>query len=68
MLTTNDVETPMTEDDLPMIRLAPPLPLTVIESRLPDLGISEREIRGLLSHSDFPSLSLRAHQICCLDD
>jgi hypothetical protein len=58
----------MTEVDSPMICLAPPLPPTVIESRLSVLGISEREIRGLLSHSDFPLLSLRVHQIRFPDD
>jgi hypothetical protein len=58
----------MTEGDSPMIRLAPPLLLIVIESRLSDLGISEREIGGLLSQSDFLSLSLKVYQIRLLND
>jgi hypothetical protein len=58
----------MTEDDSPMSHLAPLLLLTIIESSLSDLDISEREIRGLISHSDFPSPSLRVYQIRFLDD
>jgi hypothetical protein len=58
----------MTEDDSPMSRLVSPLPPTIIEFSLSDLDISEREIRGLVSHSEFPSSSLRVYQIRFLDD
>jgi hypothetical protein len=58
----------MTEHDSSMICLAIPLQLIVIKSRISDLGLSEREIRALLSHSYFLSLSLRVRQIRFPDD
>jgi hypothetical protein len=44
------------------------VPLTTIEYNLSALGISDREIRGLLSHSECPSLQFRSHRICFLHD
>jgi hypothetical protein len=54
----------MIQEDSSMTLSAPPVPLTTIEYNLSALGIPDREIRGLLSPSEFPSLQFRSHQIC----
>jgi hypothetical protein len=58
----------MSQEGSSMILSAPPVPLTTIEYNLSALGIPDREIRGLLSHSEFPLLQFRSHQICFLHD
>jgi hypothetical protein len=58
----------MIQEDSSMTLSTSPVPLTTIEYNLSALGISDREIRGLLSHSEFPSLQFRSHQICFLHD
>jgi hypothetical protein len=58
----------MIQEDSSMTLSAPPVPLTTIEYNLSAFGIPDREIRELLSHSEFPSLQFRSHQICFLHD
>jgi hypothetical protein len=67
-LSEKDVTCSMSQEDSSMTLSVPPVPLTTIEYNLSALGIPDREIRRLVSHSEFPSLQSRSHQICFLHD
>jgi hypothetical protein len=58
----------MSQENSSITLSAFPVPLTTIECNLSALGISDCEIRWILSDSEFSSLQFRLHLICFLHD
>jgi hypothetical protein len=58
----------MEEVVLPKTNLAPALPIERLEQGLLELGFSERDIRSLFEHSEFPTITFRSYQLYFLRD
>jgi hypothetical protein len=48
--------------------LAPALPIESLEQGLLELGFSERGVRSLFEHTEFPTIPFRSHQLSFLRD
>jgi hypothetical protein len=53
---------------LPKTNLTPALPIESLEQGLLELGFSERDMRSLFQHTEFPMIPFRSHQPCFLHD
>jgi hypothetical protein len=54
----------MEERELPKTNLTPALPIETIRVGLLQLGIDARDIRALLTHTEFSDIPFRSHQLC----
>jgi hypothetical protein len=54
----------MEQREFPKINLTPDLPIETIRAGLLQLGISDRDIRALLTHTEFSNIPFRSHQLC----
>jgi hypothetical protein len=54
----------MKQLEFPKTNLTPALPIETIRAGLLQLGISDRDIRALLTHTEFSNTPFRSHQLC----
>jgi hypothetical protein len=58
----------MEEVVLPKTKRARALLIKSLEQGLLELGFSERDVRSLFEHTEFPRIPFRSHQLCFLRD
>ena len=60
----SSVNPKMEQRELPKTNLTPALPIEVIRAGLLQLGIDTRDIRAVLTHTEFSDIPFRSHQLC----